>query len=47
MKTENKATLDWDKPTAIPWACPQCGSVRSTPDLMPRCQVCGFLESGN
>lgn len=47
VKTESKAqNQDWDRPTPIDWRCPRCGSHYLTPDLMPRCATCGFLESG-
>lgn len=46
LKTERKLqNQDWDRPTPLPWACPQCGSVFVTPDLMPRCSTCGFVDS--
>lgn len=34
----------WPLPTLLPWSCPKCGSVFVTPELTPRCSVCGFHE---
>lgn len=48
LKTERKPqnTQDWDTPTPIPWVCPQCSSTHLTPDFLPTCSRCGFMESG-
>lgn len=36
---------DFPTPTSIPWSCPGCATVWITPDLQPRCSICGFLRT--
>ena len=37
-----KKDLEFAEPAV--WTCPQCGSAYLTPDLQPRCAVCGYRE---
>lgn len=47
LKTKSQTQVsDWPSPTPIEWRCPQCGSTHLTPDFLPRCSRCGFMESG-
>ncbi len=32
------------KPKVVLWVCSKCGTGIKTPQLQPRCRVCGFRE---
>ena len=36
--------LDSDYAVVVVWTCPRCWTVQETPDLTPRCLLCGMKE---
>lgn len=45
MTERKQCYTTWPRPRPRSWMCPRCRNPWLTPDLTPRCAICGMRES--